>query len=500
LPGPLPSPFIGNILDKGFDDFVEYTERMRKKYGDMFEIYFGPARFIMLSKYEYMTNMFDYSLNSKYMRRLPYIPALNDLDISGKGIAFNHDIRIWKYNRHFISRALLTPSFSNYAVTWIHNLVEEMMEFWKDASDDNGCYEANLVDWSFRFTTDAITYLTTGKRIHSMQAYYNESLASQNKESKKLYNNNNTKDATKFFESIQFLSVGVYFFIIVPTWIRRHFPFIRNEDKKHIENRDWLFNHIDEIIKKRKKEIEFTPRDQPLRFDMLTSMITANTDRDICEIKFSDEEHTKPMTDEEIRGVLWETCFGGIDTTAYLFTFIAYYLAEYPYILKRLRNELDQFFKNLGDHRLDIESLSNLVYTEAIIKEVFRLVTPAPYTARNSTAEDIVGGHLWPEGTQYIINLDGINRNEEYWDEPEKFDPDRWINGTVSEKLMPYVVFGAGRRVCPGRKLSFIELKSMIALIYHKVDIELVDKNPKFKFMLIRGYRDLNVRIKPRQV
>src|SRR3954468_63105 len=72
LPGPLPLPFVGNIMDRGFDEFVEYTERMQNKHGDIFEIYFGSQKFIMLSKYEYMQNMFDYSLNSKYLRRIPY--------------------------------------------------------------------------------------------------------------------------------------------------------------------------------------------------------------------------------------------------------------------------------------------------------------------------------------------------------------------------------------------------------------------------------------------
>jgi cytochrome P450 len=186
-----------------------------------------------------------------------------------------------------------------------------------------------------------------------------------------------------------------------------------------------------------------------------------------------------------------------------LFTFVVYYLALYPDTLKRLRDELDAFFEKLGDRRMDLESLSNLVYTEAIIKEVFRLFTPAPYTARNSTAEDVVADRVWPEGTQYIINIHGMNNSEEYWDEPEKFNPDRWLNGTKStksEKLMPHVVFGGGRRVCPGRKLSYIELKCMIALIYHKLDIELVVDSPiKTQFVLIRSFCNLNVRIKPRK-
>ncbi|CAI2177432.1 1716_t:CDS:2 [Funneliformis geosporum] len=464
-------------MDRGFDDFVCYTERMRKKYGDMFEIYFGPKRFIMLSKFEYMQNMFDYSLNSRYLRRIPYIAGLEELGIAGKGIALNHDVNVWKYNRHFISRALLTPSFSKSSVIWTQNLVEEMMGFWEDGSDKNGCFDTELVEWCHRFTTDSITHFTTGMRIHATEAYFNELLAGQNRKPKKA-SKNDLHDASKFFNSIKTLIVGIYFFIIVPPWIRKHFPILGNTSKNHLKNRDWLFNFVDEIIKQRRKEIEYTPRSEPLRFDMLTSMITANTDRDICEIKMADEEHTQPMNDEIIRGVLWETFVGGIDT--------------------RLRVELDAFFKKMGDRRLDLESLSDLVYTDAIIKESFRMFTPAPYTARNSTAEDIVADLVWPEGTQYIINIHGVNHNEKYWDEPEKFNPDRFLNMKTSP---PHIIFGGGRRVCPGRKLSFIELRVMIALIYHKLDIELSNmKNPcKAKFILLRSFHDLNVKIKPRQ-
>ncbi|CAG8531931.1 17311_t:CDS:2 [Funneliformis caledonium] len=489
--------YAGTANSKGFDDFVDYTERMRKKYGDMFEIYFGPKRFIMLSKFEYMQNMFDYSLNSKYLRRIPYFSGLEELGIAGKGIALNHNVNVWKYNRHFISRALLTPSFSKSSVIWTQNLVEEMMGFWEDGSDNDGCFETDVVEWCHRFTTDSITHFTTGKRIHAIEAYYNELMAAQNRKPKKP-SENDLRDASKFFKSIKTLIVGIYFFIIVPPWVRKYLPILGNTSKNHLKNRDWLFGFVDEIIKQRREEIECTPRSEPLRFDMLTSMITANTDRDICEIKMVDEEHTQPMNDELIRGILWETFVGGIDTTANMFSFVIYYLAYHPDVLKRLRVELDAFFKKMGDRRLDLESLSDLVYTDAIIKESFRMFTPAPYTARNSTAEDIVADRVWPEGTQYIINIHGVNHNEIYWDEPEKFDPDRYLN---MKKSPPHIIFGGGRRVCPGRKLSFIELKVMIALVYHKLDIELSNmKNPcKAKFILIRSFHDLNVRIKPRK-
>ncbi|CAG8618064.1 8692_t:CDS:2 [Funneliformis mosseae] len=166
------------------------------------------------------------------------------------------------------------------------------MGFWEDGSDNDGCFETDVVEWCHRFTTDSITHFTTGKRIHAIEAYYNELLAAQNRKPKKP-SENDLRDASKFFKSIKTLIVGIYFFIIVPPW--------------------------------------------------------------------------------------------------------------------RLRVELDAFFKKMGDRRLDLESLSDLVYTDAIIKESFRMFTPAPYTARNSTAEDIVADRVWPEGTQYIINIHGLN-------------------------------------------------------------------------------------------
>jgi cytochrome P450 len=314
LPGPLPLPFVGNVLDKGFDDFVGYTERMRRKYGEMFEIYIGPKKFIMLSKYEYMQNMFDFSKNSKYLRRIPHIAGLKELDISGKGIALNHDVGVWKYNRYFLSRALLTPSFSHYAVTWSQNIVEEMIGFWKDSFNKGDYFETDLVEWAHRFTTDSITYFTTGKRIHAVEAHYNELLASRGEKPKRP-SYNDTQNATEFFRNIKTFFISIYYFIVIPPWIRNYFPFLRNITKDYLKNRDWLYSYIDEIIKKRRKEIEFTPRGLALRGDMLTSMITANTDRDITEVKY-DNEHmlTRPMKDEEIRAILWEAFVGGIDT------------------------------------------------------------------------------------------------------------------------------------------------------------------------------------------
>ncbi|RGB24511.1 hypothetical protein C1646_772991 [Rhizophagus diaphanus] len=257
--------------------------------------------------------MFDYSLNSKYIR------------------------------------PLFTPNFSKYSVIWTQNLIEEMMDYWKDGEDDDGNFITNIVEWSHKFTTDSIIHFTTGMRVHTIEAHYNKLLLSRNKKLRKSINN--LKDASKFFKSIKTFNIG-------------------------------FFSKIDELIKSRRREIEYTPLNQSLRFDMLTSMLTTYTDQDICEVKYYKEYTSRPLTDKEEKKI--------------------YFIAT------------DQNFI----------TLDNLVIL-----------------AMNVT------NALFPERTQYIINIHGINNNEVYWDESEKFNSERWFNNKKSEKLIPQVVFGGDHKL-----------------------------------------------------
>jgi hypothetical protein len=67
--------------------------------------------------------------------------------------------------------------------------------------------------------------------------------------------------------------------------MRHYIPFIRGKVKSLLKNRDYLFDKMYNIIRERRIEIENTPLDQPLRYDMLTSHLTANTSRGVKFVK-----------------------------------------------------------------------------------------------------------------------------------------------------------------------------------------------------------------------
>ena len=77
-----------------------------------------------------------------------------------------------------------------------------------------------------------------------------------------------------------------------------------------------MFGRIQNIINGRRIEIENTPLDQPLRHDMLTSFLIANTSRDINNTKHVDADLCRPMTDKEIFGNVFDAMRAGTDTVS----------------------------------------------------------------------------------------------------------------------------------------------------------------------------------------
>ena len=106
------------------------------------------------------------------------------------------------------------------------------------------------------------------------------------------------------------------YFVIFNNFVRHYVPFIRGKVINLLKNRDYYYGRLYKIIRERRIEIENTPLDQPLRHDMLTAFITANTPRDINAVKHVDAELLRPMTDKEIFGNIFDTIAAGTDTVS----------------------------------------------------------------------------------------------------------------------------------------------------------------------------------------
>ncbi|RIB26957.1 hypothetical protein C2G38_2161947 [Gigaspora rosea] len=244
--------------------------------------------------------------DTTFLGRFPYSEGLDEFGMAGKGIIANHDPESWKFNRKFFNQAILSSNFNDEAIKWVNKLFKELEGYWKLLSnstshnnlqdnENDWSLEIDLSTWAHGFMCDMIIVLTTGNRFYSMASYYNKISPVNVTHSDALI-----EDSEKFIEGINTHVLGVTYFMFLSPFLRHHMPFIKDRVKSIAKNRDYLFERIDTIIKKRRKEIEETPVGTELRHHMLTSLIIANTERDVNNVKTFGDDLLRPMTDAEI--------------------------------------------------------------------------------------------------------------------------------------------------------------------------------------------------------
>lgn len=164
--------------------------------------------------------------------------------------------------------------------------------------------------------------------------------------------------------------------------------------------------------------------------------------------------------------------FAGHDTTSSTLCFAYYYLHRHPGYLIKLRKEHDGVFgpdPTLASSRIASEPalLNKLPYTMAVLKETLRLEPPAA-SVRQSSRGFLLRlpktGQLVPaEGFMLLSSSKSIHRNPEFWSEPDRFMPERWIDGS-SIARNAFRPFELGPRSCIGQELVMTELKMLLVL------------------------------------
>ena len=188
-------------------------------------------------------------------------------------------------------------------------------------------------------------------------------------------------------------------------------------------------------------------------------------------LMLAEDESGERMTDKQLRDEVMTLFLAGHETTANALSWTFWLLSLNPQVEHELAEELARV---LGGRPPTISDLPDLPYAERIVKESMRLYPPAWVVGREATAECEVGGYQMAAGTTALMSQWVMHRDPRYHEDPQRFDPDRWIAGY--EEVLPrfaYFPFGGGPRQCIGASFAMTEARLILATVAQRFEMEL---------------------------
>ena len=210
-----------------------------------------------------------------------------------------------------------------------------------------------------------------------------------------------------------------------------------------------------------------------------------------------DEETGQGLSPKQIRDEVITFLLAGHETTSNALTWTFYLLSEHPEIRKKVIEEVRSNISANGN--ITIADLEKLPLTGRVLQESMRLYPPAWIIERTAISDDIIGETKVAAGSLVSICTYAVHHSPILWDDPEKFDPDRFLPENEAKRHnFAYIPFGGGPRVCIGNNFAFTEAMMILACVFseyepllvagHKVEKEpLVTLRPKYGIKMRLG-------------
>ncbi|GGL66697.1 cytochrome P450 [Streptomyces fumigatiscleroticus] len=172
---------------------------------------------------------------------------------------------------------------------------------------------------------------------------------------------------------------------------------------------------------------------------------------------------SRRLTDTEINDQLRVFFIAGIETTAATPAWALHLLARHPHAEQHLHAEVDRVLDGAAATHGD---LPDLRYTSHVVDESLRLYPPGWLFTRTTTSDTSLGGHPVRAGTTVVYSPCLIHHRADLYDDPERFDPDRWEEThRRSPSHHAFIPFGGGARKCIGDRFGLTEAIIALATI-----------------------------------
>jgi len=189
---------------------------------------------------------------------------------------------------------------------------------------------------------------------------------------------------------------------------------------------------------------------------------------DMLDLLLAAHDEEGALNSKELRDQIVTFIVAGHETVASSLTWTWWLLGSNLDVQRKLQKEVDEVLKGKEP---SVKDVANLSYTRAVVDEALRIFPPGWVVSRRSLDKDVLGGFNIPENAVIIISPWATHRHPDAWENPEVFDPKRFMPDAPTPVKGTYLPFGIGPRMCIGKDFAILESVLMIARIAQKWEL-----------------------------
>lgn len=421
-PGPVGRFFGLNLVRRFATDPLEFITEVGRTFGDIACFRMGPVWAYLVNHPDLIREVL--VTKGKLFHKEPRtLNALRQVD--GEGLVITEG-DVWLRQRRLLQPAFHQRRMGRYAQAIVER-TERMIARWQPGET------LNIVDEMTHLTLEIIA-----------RVFYDTEL---------------TGKAARLGEAVRILSQTFYSELARPFNLPEWLPLPAKRRKK------WAIKTLDTLIRDIIRQRRASGDD---RGDLLSMLLLA----------VDEEGDGTGMSDQQARDEAVTMFNAGHDSTAAALAWIWYLVASHPAVEVRLIDEARQV---LGSRSATADDLPNLRYAEMVVRESLRLYPPVwALFARIPEIDVELAGYTVPAGSWVYMFPWVTQRDPRFFDDPEKFDPERFAPGRV-ERIPQYAwfPFGGGPHVCIGQGLALNEMVLVLSTILQKFRLSLAPDQPR---------------------
>ena len=190
------------------------------------------------------------------------------------------------------------------------------------------------------------------------------------------------------------------------------------------------------------------------------------------------DESGRPLSIEALNTEAAGIILAGSHTTSSSLTWIVWRIMRDSTVLGKMLAELDSSLSDVPRSQVPPHSkLEHLQYFNCVIKEGLRIDTAVPGSTPRYVPPggSVINGVNLPGGAIVSAQAYSCHRDPDVFPEPEEFKPERWLDESPEMRRL-YIPFGAdGPRKCIGIHLAYMELRVILASLFHRFDLKFAD-------------------------